>query len=91
LSPGFNLVKQAQIGVRATLRLWLRPPWLLLKASLSVCRTLLLDSSVARVARRELFGKQRISPRLLSVAVLLLSVLVQPIVVLLSVPVELVV
>jgi len=91
LSPGFNLVKQAQIGVRATLRLWLRPPWLLLKASLSVCRTLLLDSSVARAARRELFGKQRISPRLLSVAVLLLSVLVQPIVVLLSVPVELVV
>jgi len=72
----------------------LRSPRLLLKASLSVGRTLLL---VARVACRELFGKQRISPWLLSVlvqppvAVLLLSVLVEPVVVLLSVPVELVV
>jgi len=72
----------------------LRSPRLLLKASLSVGRTLLL---VARVGCRELFGKQRISPWLLSVlvqppvAVLLLSVLVEPVVVLLSVPVELVV
>jgi len=72
----------------------LRSPRLLLKASLSVGRTLLL---VARVACRELFSKQRISPWLLSVlvqppvAVLLLSVLVEPVVVLLSVAVELVV
>ena len=76
------------------LRLRLRSPRLLLKASLSVGRTLLL---VARVACRELFSKQRISPWLLSVlvqppvAVLLLSVLVEPVVVLLSVAVELVV
>jgi len=94
LSPGFNLVKEAQIGVRATLRLGLRlrPPWLFLKPSLSVCRTLLL------LVGWELLRKQRVSPRLLLVVVVLvqpvvvlLSVLVEPVVVLLSVLVELVV
>jgi len=94
LSPGFNLVKEAQIGVRATLRLGLRlrPPWLLLKPSLSVRRTLLL------LVGWELLRKQRVSPRLLLVVVVLvqpvvvlLSVLVEPVVVLLSVLVELVV
>jgi len=94
LSPGFNLVKEAQIGVRATLRLGLRlrSPWLLLKPSLSVCRTLLL------LVGWELLRKQRVSPRLLLVVVVLvqpvavlLSVLVEPVVVLLSVLVELVV
>jgi len=94
LSPGFNLVKEAQIGVGATLRLGLRlrPPWLFLKPSLSVCRTLLL------LVGRELLRKQRVSPRLLLVVVVLvepvavlLSVLVEPVVVLLSVLVELVV
>jgi len=94
LSPGFNLVKETQIGVRATLRLGLRlrSPWLLLKPSLSVCRTLLL------LVGRELLRKQRVSPRLLLVVVVLvqpvvvlLSVLVEPVVVLLSVLVELVV
>jgi len=94
LSPGFNLVKEAQIGVGATLRLGLRlrPPWLFLKPSLSVCRTLLL------LVGWELLRKQRVSPRLLLVVVVLvqpvvvlLSVLVEPVVVLLSVLVELVV
>jgi len=94
LSPGFNLVKEAQIGVRATLRLGLRlrPPWLFLKPSLSVCWTLLL------LVGWELLRKQRVSPRLLLVVVVLvqpvavlLSVLVEPVVVLLSVLVELVV
>ena len=128
LSPGFNLVKEAQVGVRATLRLrrnivqigllipnhlgflcfllanhlWLRlrlrlrPPWLLLKSSLGV-RRLLLPPSAAAACCWELFGKQRVSSRLLLVLVLvqtgvLLSVLVEPVVVaLLSVLVELVV
>jgi len=92
LSPGFNLVKETQIGVGATLRLRLRPPWLLLKPSLSVRRTLLL------LVGWELLRKQRVSPRLLLVVVVLvepvvvlLSVLVEPVVVLLSVLVELVV
>jgi len=76
----------------------LRPPWLLLKASLSVYRTnllLLLLSSIAGAARWELFGKQRITPWLLSVVVLvqtpivlLLSVLVDLVVLLLSVLVQ---
>ena len=73
----------------------LRSPWLLLKASLSVRRTLLLllPSLAAGAACWELLSKQRVSPRLLSVVVLvkpvvgLLSVLVG----LLSVLVELVV
>jgi len=94
LSPSFNLVKETQIGVGTTLRLWLRlrPPWLLLKPSLSVHRTLLL------LVGWELLRKQRVSPRLLLVVVVLvqpvavlLSVLVEPVVVLLSVLVELVV
>ena len=67
----------------------LRSPWLLLKASLSVCRTLLLlllSSLAAGAACWELLSKQRVSPRLLSVVVL-----VKPVVGLLSVLVELVV
>jgi len=75
----------------------LRPPWLLLKASLSVYRTnlLLLLLSSSGAARWELFGKQRIAPWLLSVVVLvqtpvvlLLSVLVELVVLLLSVLVQ---
>jgi len=68
--------------------LGLRSPWLLLKASLSVCRTLLLllSSLAAGAACWELLSKQRVSPRLLSVVVL-----VKPVVGLLSVLVELVV
>jgi len=94
LSPSFNLVKETQIGVGTTLRLGLRlrPPWLFLKPSLSVRRTLLL------LVGWELLRKQRVSPRLLLVVVVLvqpvvvlLSVLVEPVVVLLSVLVELVV
>ena len=66
----------------------LRSPWLLLKASLSVRRTLLLllPSLAAGAACWELLSKQRVSPRLLSVVVL-----VKPVVRLLSVLVELVV
>jgi len=67
----------------------LRSPWLLLKASLSVCWTLLLlllPSLAAGAARWELFSKQRVSPRLLSVVVL-----VKPVVVLLAVLIKLVV
>jgi len=80
--------------------LGLRSPWLLLKASLSVCRTLLLllSSLAAGAACWELLSKQRVSPRLLSVVVLvkpvvgLLSVLVKLVVrLLLSVLVELVI
>jgi len=86
--------------------LGLRSPWLLFKASLSVRRTLLLllSSLAAGAACWELFSKQRVSPRLLSVVVLvkpvvgllsvlvgLLSVLVKLVVRLLSVLVELVV
>lgn len=76
----------------------MRSPWLLLKASLSVCWTLLLLPSLAAgAARWELFSKQRVSPRLLSVVVLvkpvavLLAVLIKLVVRLLSVLVELVV
>jgi len=71
-------------------------PWLLLKASLSVCWTLLLLLP-SLAACWELFSKQRVSPRLLSVVVLvkpvvvLLAVLIKLVVRLLSVLVELVV
>jgi len=54
-------------------------PWLLLKASLSVCWTLLLLLP-SLAACWELFSKKRVSPRLLSVVVL-----VKPVVVLLAV------
>jgi len=65
--------------------LGLGSPWLLLKASLSVCWTLLLLLP-SLAACWELFSKQRVSPRLLSVVVL-----VKPVVVLLAVLIELVV
>jgi len=71
-------------------------PWLLLKASLSVCWTLLLLLP-SLAACWELFSKKRVSPRLLSVVVLvkpvvvLLAVLIKLVVRLLSVLVELVV
>jgi len=87
------------LRLRLGLRLGLRSPWLLLKASLSVCRTLLLllSSLAAGAACWELLSKQRVSPRLLSVVVLvkpvvgLLSVLVELVIGLLSVLVELIV
>jgi len=73
------------------LRLRLRSPWLLLKASLSVCWTLLLLLP-SLAACWELFSKQRVSPRLLSVVVLVKPVVVLlPVVRLLSVLVKLVV
>jgi len=59
--------------------LGLGSPWLLLKASLSVCWTLLLLLP-SLAACWELFSKKRVSPRLLSVVVL-----VKPVVVLLAV------
>jgi len=76
--------------------LGLGSPWLLLKASLSVCWTLLLLLP-SLAACWELFSKKRVSPRLLSVVVLvkpvvvLLAVLIKLVVRLLSVLVELVV